>query len=90
LSWLEGVLDQYLTYVDLLLFIRLYQHWATADLQLVEFNTRRLQAMRESQELLAKDRQMGNALSRLLLDLGIPRAALLKKTSFATMYALAC
>ena len=90
LDWLRGVLGQSLTCVDLPMFGRLYGAWVQRDLQQVDAFSQHLQAMRESQELLAEDRQMGAALRRLLIDLGVSQADAPTKPSFATMYALAC
>ena len=90
LTWLSGVLSESLANVDLPMYMRLHRAWTKRDLQLVDVHSQYLQAMRESQELLAEDRQMGLALRRLLIDLGIDLADGVEKPSFATMYALAC
>ena len=90
LSWLRGVTDESLTYVDLPMFVRLYAAWDEQDVPRVNVLSQHLQAMRESQELLAEDRQMGAALRRLLIDLGVSRAETILRPSFATMYSLAC
>jgi urease accessory protein len=90
LGWVMGILKESLTYVDLPMFVRLYQAWAEQDLGRIEALSQQLQAMRESQELLAEDRQMGAALRRLLIDLGVRQAEVPATPSFATMYALAC
>lgn len=90
LNWLRGVMGESLTYVDLPMFVRLYAAWTEQDVKQINLHTQHLQAMRESQELLAEDRHMGAALRRLLIDLGVSRADTILKPSYATMYALAC
>lgn len=91
LAWFTGLLEQSLTYVDLPMFVRLFAAWQEPNNEpQINKCTKRLQAMRESQELLAEDRQMGAALRRLLIDLDVVRAERVSTPSFATMYALAC
>ena len=89
-QWLAGVLAESLTHNDLPVFKRLFDAWTRAELDQVRYWTQTLQAMRESKELLAEDRQMGLALRRLLMDLQMDGADSVERPSFATQYALAC
>ena len=89
-TWLQGLIENNLAHVDLPVYVRLYDAWRSDDAKAVALWNRRLQAMRETSELLAEDRHMGTALQRLLLDLDIAEETLPAKPSFATMYALAC
>ncbi|XOV85126.1 MAG: urease accessory protein UreF [bacterium] len=89
-TWLTGLLNESFSHNDLPLFLRLYDCWQNDDLQGVRHATRVLQSLRETQELLAEDRQTGAALQRLLIDLEVADADVLSQPSFASMFALAC
>ncbi len=89
-TWLEGLMAQNMTHIDLPVYLRLYDAWQAGRLDVVDQWTRQLQALRETHELLAEDRHMGRALQRLLVDLRIAGAGGPVQPSFATLYALAC
>jgi len=89
-SWIGGLVEQVLGYVDLPVYFRLHTAWQCQTISAVTSWTQTLQAMRETKELLAEDRQMGSALQRLLIDLQVANAAECPTPSFATVYALAC
>lgn len=89
-SWIGGLVEQVLGYVDLPVYFRLHTAWQGQNIGAVTSWTQTLQAMRETKELLAEDRQMGSALQRLLIDLQVTNAADCPIPSFATVYALAC
>ena len=89
-AWLEGLMTENMGHIDLPVFVRLFAAWQDGKLDLVERWTHKLQAMRETHELLAEDRHMGRALQRLLQDLQMQGAGDPVQPSFTTMYALAC
>ena len=89
-NWLAGLLSESFAHNDLPMFLRLYDYWAAGDLAGIEQATCKLQSLRETQELLAEDRQTGTALQRLLVDLEVCDAEALSQPSFASMFALAC
>ena len=88
--WIGGVLELGLGRNDLPMFALLFGAWQTNDMGRVHKLTQKTQAMRETKELLAEDRHMGLALQRLLTELDVDSAGVLKSPSFVTMYALAC
>ncbi|MCF6190896.1 MAG: urease accessory protein UreF [Cocleimonas sp.] len=91
-TWLKDSLTLSLKTVDLPLFSRLYNCWIKDDEQgVVEWN-KILFAQRETSELRAEDHQLGLALSRLLDDLDIVEAKVLRKQDklcFLTLFTLA-
>ena len=89
-DWLAGLLGESFAFNDLPMYFRLYDLWEKQDLHGVVQATEKLQSLRETQELLAEDRQTGAALQRLMLDLDVADAGVLTQPSFATMFALAC
>lgn len=91
-NWLTGVLQQGLAYLDLPVLMRCYYAWQVNDYPAINHWNYFLRASRETSELLLEDEQLGLALSRLLLDLGLPAQAinaLAVKPCFAVMFALA-
>lgn len=88
--WLTGMLSDSFTYNDLPLFLQLHDLWMANDIAAVAHATKHLQSLRETQELLAEDRQTGKALQRLLVDLDMADAEKIRQPSYATMFALAC
>ncbi len=89
-DWMAGLLGESFAFNDLPMYFRLYDLWEKQDLHAVVQATEKLQSLRETQELLAEDRQTGAALQRLMLDLDVADAGVLPQPSFATMFALAC
>jgi urease accessory protein len=98
-DWITGQLQNNLTTLDVPVLTRLYAAWKTNDTDEVKRWNHFLLASRESSELLAEDRQLGNALAQLLPELGIEEAINWRietnneeqtqtHTSFATMFAL--
>lgn len=73
-DWLRGVLTNGLAQVDAPILARLYDAWAANDMGAVESWSRTLAACRETAELRAEDRQTGQALARLLVNLELPEA----------------
>ncbi|MCK9604845.1 MAG: urease accessory protein UreF [Methylomonas sp.] len=73
-DWLRGVLTNALARVDAPIMARLYDAWTAIDMVAVESWSRTLAACRETAELRAEDRQTGQALARLLVNLELPEA----------------
>lgn len=91
-DWLRGVLHNGLGKVDAPLLARLYDAWHTGDQQAVEQWSRTLTACRETAELRAEDKQTGQALARLLVNLEMPEARAWQRrpdATLATLFALA-
>jgi urease accessory protein len=91
-DWIEGLLEQGLTQVDLPILARLYDAWSWGDNAKVMHWSGTLMAFRETFELRAEDRQAGQALARLLIELELEGAALWLRrhdATLATLYALA-
>ena len=91
-DWLRGLLHNGLAKVDAPLLVRLYDAWQADEGQMVDQWSQTLTAYRETAELRAEDKQTGQALARLLVNLEIPEAQAWQKrpdTTLATMFALA-
>lgn len=91
-QWIIGLIKHSLCALDIPVLSRVYAAWQSGDLPGVIQWNRYLQASRESHELLMEDRQIGNALKRLLHDLQVSPATHWPEEeppSFATMFALA-
>lgn len=91
-DWLSGVLLYGLGQLDLPVLMAAYHAWENDDWLAVNKWNFFLRACRETSELLLEDEQLGVALQRLLLDLGVSADALQTlnvKPSFAIMFALA-
>ncbi len=70
-DWIDGVLEHNLCGLDVPVLQRMYHAWQQDDVETVRSWSRFLAASRESAELLAEDRQMGQALARLLVSMDI-------------------
>jgi urease accessory protein len=90
-DWLFGLLGHNLCYLDLPVFARLYRAWQHQDENEVLRWNGVLQASRESGELLTEDRQIGQALMRLLADLDVNTSIVWESAppSFITAFTLA-
>lgn len=91
-NWIHGVMSHSLAQLDGPVFLRLYQSWLEQDKAAVEYWNAILFASRESKELQLEDRQLAQALARLLNDLGVQEAAgYLRedRLSYVNMFALA-
>jgi len=91
-QWITGLINHSLSALDIPILSRLYESWSSGDFEKTIYWNQYLQASRESRELLAEDRQIGNALKQLLLDQEIPHTKSWPETaqaSFVTMFALA-
>ncbi|MGH8508731.1 MAG: urease accessory protein UreF [Gammaproteobacteria bacterium] len=90
-EWIEGQLTHLFESLEVPVFARLYRAWQDGDEGALAYWNSFLLAARESAELLAEDQYLGDALARLLTDLGIEDAGawrIAKRPSFATLFAL--
>ncbi len=87
-EWLEGLLKQGLTQLDLPIMVRLFDAWTMADQELVMQWSKTLMAYRETSELRAEDRQTGQALAKLLVSLELDEAHGWQRQSEATLATL--
>lgn len=91
-DWLRGLLQNGLSKVDAPLLARLYDAWHAGELDAVGRWSQTLVACRETAELRAEDKQTGQALARLLVNLDMLEAQIWQKrpdTTLAAMFALA-
>lgn len=91
-EWINGVLKHSVSCLDLPLLFRLYSAWQTNRIKDVKVLSRRLLANRETSELRDEDRQIGQALARLLGEMDIDEAEYwrtAKETAYASLFALA-
>lgn len=91
-DWILGLMKHALGRWEAPVLARVYRGWELNDEETVQFWNDCLYASRESIELQAEDRQLGNALARLLADLGIAQAAPWannKRACFSSLFALA-
>jgi len=91
-NWLSMQMSEGLAKLDVPIMVRLMRAWQSGDNKKVVYWNEHILAYRESAELYDEDCQVGYALTRLLTDLGIKKAAPWqeKKVSYVTQYALAC
>ena len=73
-DWIQGLLKNALLNLDLPILSRIYKAWQAGDENAVLHWNNYLYASRESAELRAEDRQLAQALARLLMDLGFSKA----------------
>jgi urease accessory protein len=91
-DWIGGVLGAGPAQLEVPVLARLYRAWANDDLAQVHHWSRTLDAARESGELQAEARQLGESLAVLLTQLGIDAARPWKEIEYAgfpTLFALA-
>ena len=89
--WIEGLLENSLTYLDVPLLSRLHKAWSTGDNKSLLYWNDFLYASRDSRELREEEKQLAHALARLLDDLGIPGAVEWRGNSqacFLTLFSL--
>ncbi len=90
--WIRGQLLHGQARVDIPMLKRLHQSWRANDQAAVERHAAFLRANRESAELAAEDRHVGQALARLLRDLEISDAERWvghERSAWAVLFALA-
>lgn len=91
-DWILGLLGHSQARLDAPVLARLHRAWRNHDEAAVGRWTRWLYASRETRELQQEDRHLGQALARLLSDLGIAEAGPWRgaeRVCFATPFALA-
>lgn len=91
LEWLQGLSRHSLGTLDLPILLRLHTAWGANDVAALHHWTAQLIASRESAELRAEERHLGQAMARVLIELGLPEARLWREAApaFATMFSLA-
>ncbi|MEZ5593781.1 MAG: urease accessory UreF family protein [Gammaproteobacteria bacterium] len=91
-DWIFGVLQHGLTYLDVPVFARLHQAWASNNTDNVQYWNDYLFAARESAELQQEEQHLGRALARLLSNQGMVAAQPWQgadRVCFATLFTLA-
>jgi len=91
-DWILGLLEHSVARLDLLCFARLHAAWCAGDAGSSRHLSAWLIACRESAELRLTDRQLGNALARMLVGLDLAEAGPWQRddaASFAALFALA-
>lgn len=91
-GWIGGVLGQGPAQLEVPVLARLYRAWEINNPERVHYWSRYLDAARESGELQAEARQIGESLAVLLTQLGIEAARPWKEIEYAgfpTLFALA-
>lgn len=91
-DWIGTLLDTAIARVDVPLLARLHAAWRRGDIDTVRRWSARLIAQRETAELRTDERDRGQALARLLRDLGVPEAspwAADADATLATLFSLA-
>jgi urease accessory protein len=91
-DWVGGLLQHTLCTLDIPVLLRLHAAWSAQDQAAVQYWNNWLHACRESAELQAEDHQLGNALARLLTDLGLEEARIWMsdgQATYAALFALA-
>ena len=91
-NWLDGLLSEGLARVDAPILARLYDAWLNSDQANVEHWSQQMIACRETAELRNEDRQTGQALARLLVNLELPEAQSWLRhpdATLATLFSLA-
>ena len=90
-SWIQGLLEHSLTYLDVPILSRLYKSWSANDKEKILYWNDYLYASRDSKELCDEEIQLAHALARLLSDLGVSEAVEWKenpRACFLSIYAL--
>lgn len=91
-AWIGGVLGHTQAAVDVPILARLYDAWGHDDGTALVYWGALLRASREAYELVEEDRHLGQALARVLVELGVSRAVPWCEdagANYATLFALA-
>lgn len=83
-EWIAGLMRNSQTHLDLPILVRVYNAWKDSSHHEVKYWSQYLLASRESQELRDEDHNIGVALSKLLIDLGIQQAKETVDMSYVT------
>ncbi len=91
LEWLEGLSSHAIGTLDLPILLRLHRAWSVPDHAAIAHWDAQLLSARESAELRAEERHLGQALARVLLELELSevRSWLELSPCFATLFSLA-
>ncbi len=90
--WVHDLLEQALEHLDLPIFLRCYDAWTCQDEERAIYWSAYLIASRETRELREEERQLGQALARILYNLDMTQAGAWRRdsqTSYAALFALA-
>ena len=91
-DWIQGLLKSSLLNLDVPVLKNLYKAWQEPEMDRVSYWNKILSANRDAFELQEEDRQLGKALARLLVDLGLEEAKPFVNPphgGFLTLYVLA-
>ena len=91
-DWIQGLLKKTIINLDLPVLKKFYEAWEKSDVVMVGYWNDFLFANRDAFELQEEDRQLGKALARLLVDLGLEEAKPFLNSpygGFLTLYSLA-
>ena len=91
-EWLHGMATHALATLDVPVLMRLHDAWRQRDRKATEYWSRYLIASRETAELRAEDRHMGQSLAKVLSELGMDDArewVVRSDATLATLLALA-
>lgn len=88
-AWIHGIMAHGIGMLDAPCLIRLYDAWQIENFDNVSYWNSYLLASRETSELLLEDEQLGMALARLLVSLGLTghQGVLAQPVSFTTLFA---
>jgi urease accessory protein len=91
-EWIAGLAKNALGTLDLPVLARLHAAWTADDLVAVRRWSAFLIAARETEELRAEDRHTGDALRKILVELGVfnQSSDRVQGLGYAAMFALAC
>lgn len=91
-DWLQGMLFNSLTYLDIPVFSRLFDAHQHNNKKQIDYWNQYILASRETSEFFLEDTQMGNSLLRLLTSLGVEEATHLSQQncSLLNSFSLAC
>jgi len=93
LQWLQGLSRFGVGTLDLPILLRLHAAWSAHDTAALQDWNARLIASRESAELRAEERHLGQALARVLIELELHEALAWREAvpgpAFATLFSLA-
>jgi urease accessory protein len=91
-EWILGIASHSIATLDLPLLLRMHAAWNEGDAARAQALSRELLAARETQELRAEERHMGQSLAKILAGFGISVAHDWQRergASYAAMFALA-
>jgi urease accessory protein len=91
-EWILGIAEHSVATLDLPMLLRLHAAWQAQDQPRARRLSQELIAARETQELRAEERHMGQALAKILVEFGIPAARDWQRNpgaSYAALFALA-